>query len=54
MGHRTDNRWLTTNRRLPNDYEPLAETGEMLVNLAMSRILLRRLTRMERHLLTSL
>jgi len=35
--------WLTTNRRLAKDYERLVETGEMLLYLAMSRILLRRL-----------
>ncbi len=40
--------WLTTNRRLAKDYERLLETGEMLLYLAMSRILLRRLTRKER------
>ncbi len=37
--------WLTTNRRLAKDYERLVETGEMLLYLGMSRILLRRLTR---------
>ncbi|WP_371826996.1 transposase [Microvirga sp. VF16] len=37
--------WLNTNRRLAKDYERLVETGEMLLYLAMSRILLRRLTR---------
>jgi putative transposase len=36
--------WLTTNRRLAKDYERFVETGEMLLYLAMSRILLRRLT----------
>jgi hypothetical protein len=41
-------RWLTTNRRLAKDYERLVETGKMLLYLAMSRILLRRLTRKER------
>jgi putative transposase len=40
--------WLTTNRRLAKDYERLVETGEMLLYLAMSRILLRRLTRKEK------
>jgi putative transposase len=40
--------WLTTNRRLAKDYERLVETGEMLLYLAMCRILLRRLTRKER------
>jgi transposase len=40
--------WLTANRRLAKDYERLIETGEMLLYLAMSRILLRRLTRKER------
>jgi len=39
---------LTTNRRLAKDYERLVETGEMLLHLAMSRILLRRLTLKER------
>ena len=34
-----------TNRRLAKDYERLVETGEMLLYVAMSRILLRRLTR---------
>jgi len=37
--------WLTTNRRLAKDYERLVETGEILLYLAMSHILLRRLTR---------
>jgi len=36
--------WLT-NRRLAKDYERLVKTGEMLLYLAMSCILLRRLTR---------
>jgi transposase len=40
--------WLSTNRRLAKDYERFVETGEMLLYLAMSRILLRRLTRKER------
>ncbi len=39
-------------RMLPHEYPPrcerLVETGEMLLYLAMSRILLRRLTRKER------
>jgi hypothetical protein len=39
---------LTTNRRLAKDYERFVEPGEMLLYLAMSRILLRRLTRTER------
>ena len=33
------------NSQLAKDYERLVETGEMLLYLAMSRILLRRLTR---------
>ncbi len=37
--------WLTANRRLAKDDERFVETGEMLLYLAMSRILLRRLTR---------
>ncbi|WP_371823155.1 MULTISPECIES: IS5 family transposase [Microvirga] len=40
--------WLTTNRGLAKDYERLVETREMLLYPAMSRILLRRLTRKER------
>ena len=35
--------WLGRNRRMSKDYERLVETGEMLLYLAMSRILLRRL-----------
>ena len=35
--------WLTTTQRLAKDYERLIETGEMLLYLAMSHILLRRL-----------
>jgi hypothetical protein len=46
--------WLTTNRRLAMNYERAVETGEMLLYLAMNRILLRRLTRQERYLLTSI
>ncbi|MFC5485307.1 transposase [Microvirga aerilata] len=46
--------WLTISRQLAKDYERLLETGEMLLYLAMSRILLRRLMRKERSLLTSL
>jgi transposase len=40
---RTDDRWLTTNRRLAKDDGRLVDTGEMLLYLAMSCILLRRL-----------
>jgi putative transposase len=40
--------WLTTHRRLAKDYERLVETGEMLLYLAMSRILLRRLARKDK------
>jgi transposase len=39
--------WLSANRRLAKDYERLIETGEMLLYFAMSRILLRHLTRKE-------
>jgi transposase len=39
--------WLTKNRRLAEGYERLVETGKMLLNLAMTRILLRGLTRKE-------
>jgi formate-dependent phosphoribosylglycinamide formyltransferase (GAR transformylase) len=45
--------WLTTNLRLAEDYERLIEASEMLLYLTMNRILLRRLTRKERQLLTS-
>jgi transposase len=40
--------WLTTNRRLAKDYERVVETGEILLYLAMSCILLRRHSRKER------
>jgi hypothetical protein len=43
--------WLTTKRRLAKDDERLVESGDMLLYLAMCRILLRRLTRKERKLL---
>jgi putative transposase len=33
--------WLTANPRLAKNYERLVETGEMLFDLALSRILLR-------------
>jgi putative transposase len=36
---------LTTHRGLAKDCKRFVETGEMLLYLAMSRILLRRLTR---------
>ena len=39
--------WLTSNRRLAKDYERLVATGEMLLYLAMGRILLQRLARKE-------
>jgi putative transposase len=37
--------WLVTNRRLAVDYEKLPETGETFIYMAMSRILMKRLTR---------
>jgi putative transposase len=37
--------WLGRNRRLSKDYEKLPETGETFIYMAMSRILLRRLTK---------
>jgi putative transposase len=37
--------WLITNRRLAIDYEKLPETGETFIYMAMSRILMKRLTR---------
>ncbi len=47
--------WLATSQRLPKDYERLVGSGKMLLYLAMSPLLLRRLTRKhERWLLTSL
>jgi putative transposase len=36
--------WLVTNRRLTVDYEKLPETGETFIYMAMSRILMKRLT----------
>ena len=38
--------WLVTNRRLAVDYEKLPETGETFIYMAMSRILMKRLTRL--------
>jgi putative transposase len=37
--------WLVTNRRLAVDDEKLPETGETFIYMAMSRILMKRLTR---------
>ena len=37
--------WLGRNRRLSKDYERVPETGEMRVYTAMSRLMLKRLTR---------
>ena len=37
--------WLITNRRLAVDYEKLPETGETFIYMAMSRILMKRLTK---------
>ncbi len=37
--------WLSRFRRLAKDYEKLPETGETFIYMAMSRILLRRITR---------
>ena len=37
--------WLSQNRRLSKDYERLPETGEALVYVAMSRLMVRRLAR---------
>ena len=39
--------WLIAYQRLAKDYERLSDTGEMLLYLAMSHVLLRRLTRTE-------
>jgi len=35
--------WLGRNRRLSKDYEPLCETTETWIYLAMTRLMLRRL-----------
>jgi putative transposase len=37
--------WLGQNRRLSKDYERLPETGEALIYVAMSRLMVRRLAR---------
>ena len=37
--------WLSQVRRLSKDYERLPETGEAMIYGAMSRIMLRRLTK---------
>ena len=37
--------WLGQNRRMSKDYERLAETGETLVYVAMSHLMVRRLAR---------
>ncbi len=37
--------WLGLSRRLSKDYQRLPETGEAWVYAAMSRLMLRRLTR---------
>jgi transposase len=37
--------WLSQNRRLSKDYERLAETSEVLVYVAMTRLMVRRLAR---------
>lgn len=37
--------WLGRDRRLSKDYEVLPETGEAWISLAMSRLMLARLTR---------
>jgi DDE family transposase len=37
--------WIDHNRRMSKDYERLAETSEAFIYLAMSRLMVRRLTR---------
>jgi transposase len=37
--------WLSQNRRMSKDYERLCATGEAFVYAAMSRLMVRRLTR---------
>ena len=39
--------WIGRNRRMSKDYEYLAATSEALVYLAMSRLMLKRLAKME-------
>ncbi|MDH4128055.1 MAG: IS5 family transposase, partial [Spirochaetota bacterium] len=39
--------WLTRNRRLSKDYESLSESGESFCYLAMTRLMLKRITRRE-------
>ena len=34
--------WIGRNRRMAKDYEHLMQTGEMLTNIAMSRVMLQR------------
>jgi putative transposase len=36
--------WLSQNRRLSKDYERLAETSESLVYIAMTRLMVRKLS----------
>ena len=38
--------WLSQNRRMSKDYERLCATGEAFVYAAMSRLMVRRLTRL--------
>jgi len=37
--------WLGRNRRLSKDYERLSSTGEALIYVAMTRLMVRRLAR---------
>ena len=37
--------WLGQNRRMSKDYEPLPESGEAFLYVAMSRLMARRLAR---------
>ena len=39
------NAWVTRNRRMARDYEPLAETSESFIYILMIRLGLRRLVR---------
>lgn len=41
--------WISRNRRLAKDYERMVQTSEMLLELAASRLLLRRLARTRSH-----
>lgn len=45
--------WLLRSRRLARDYERLPETGETMIHIAMSRIMLRRMIQLFRQSVTA-